>query len=35
MAATEAADLALDAALLVGALQAGLAEERVKPVVAS
>ena len=35
MAAAEAADLALDPALLVGALQAGLAEERVEPVVAS
>src|SRR5206468_7088107 len=35
MAAAETADLALDPALLVGARQAGLAEERVEPVVAS
>ena len=33
MAASEPSDLALDAALLVGAVGAGLAEERVEPVV--
>jgi hypothetical protein len=31
MAATEAADLTLDAALLVGALQAGLAKNESNP----